>query len=94
MDKNPNQPNIIAHVPGQEELANRDMLNGRQVPRSEVRAILAQLDIQAPTGVVDTTPPAPTDNARREAERQMSIATADRANREAAGLPPRTHDLR
>ena len=29
-----------------------------------------------------------------ETERQMGIAAADRANRAAAGLPPRVHDLR
>jgi hypothetical protein len=33
-------------------------------------------------------------SVRRETERQMGIAKADRANREEAGLPPRVHDLR
>lgn len=31
---------------------------------------------------------------QNEAMRQMDIAAADRKNRDAAGLPPRTHDLR
>lgn len=29
-----------------------------------------------------------------ETDRQMGIAAADRQNREDAGLPPRTHDLK
>ncbi|MES2971510.1 MAG: hypothetical protein V4702_04260 [Patescibacteria group bacterium] len=42
-------------------------------------------------------PPVPRYNtgfdARREAERQIGIARADRINRERAGLPPRVHNL-
>ena len=33
-------------------------------------------------------------SVKRETERQMGIAAADRKNREAAKLPPRTYDLR
>jgi len=33
-------------------------------------------------------------DSAREMARQMGIAKADRANRAAAGLPPRTYDLR
>ncbi len=33
-------------------------------------------------------------SVRRETERQMGIAAADRANRKAAGLPPRVHNLK